>query len=96
MEYVFGFIEKDGRQIENLKTIGLEEELSGAVELIKEYTDCRITDSCDIVEKYAEETDSEDKVYKFYEVRGHIKRIAEKPAEEETEYKEATDEALGG
>lgn len=92
MEYVFGFVTKDGREIENLKTIGLEEELIGTVELSKDYTDCRITDTADIVEKYAEETDSEGKVYKFYEVRNHIKKVIQQNAEDIKELSEAIDD----
>ena len=75
MEYVFGFVTREEREIENLKTINEVAELTGAVELVTTYDDAKITDSCSIVEKYDTKTDVEGNFYSFYEVRNHIKRI---------------------
>ena len=82
---MFGFVERDGRQIENLKTIGEETELSGQIELTTEYDDAEITDMCEIVEKYNTVTDQEGKIYNFYETRNHIKKISYAITEEAVE-----------
>lgn len=85
MEYVFGFVERGGRQIENLKTIGEETELSGQTELTTEYDDAVITDTFEVVEKYNVVTDQEGKIYNFYEIRNHIKKISYDIIEEAAE-----------
>ena len=75
MEYVFGFVTRNKREIENLKTINEDAEFSGSIALTTTYDDAKITDTCDVVEKYGTTTDEAGNVYSFYEVKHHVKTI---------------------
>ena len=72
MKYIFG-LTKQG--MENLKTIGERTNYSGEIQLVTEYDDAIITDSCEIVEKYHSTEDIEGNCYDWYEVQNHSKKI---------------------
>ena len=72
MKYIFG-LTKQG--MENLKTIGERTNYSGEIQLVTEYDDAVITDSCEIVSKYYSAEDSEGTCYDWYEVKNHNRTI---------------------
>lgn len=72
MKYIFG-LTKQG--VENLKTTGERTDYSGEIQLVTEYDDTIITDSCEIVEKYHSTEDIEGNCYDWYEVINHNRTI---------------------
>lgn len=87
MEYIYGFEDRNGVIIENLKTIGdSHSELSGFIQTIREYSDAVITDMCCIVEHYKSEEDVEGGCYDWYRIGNHWRNI-----DRFTPVKQATD-----
>lgn len=78
MKYIFGITKKG---IENLKTTGERTNYSGEIQLVTEYDDAIITDSCEIVEKYCSAEDIEGNCYDWYEVANHNRHIEHKEFE---------------
>ena len=79
MKYIFG-LTKQG--MENLKTIGERTNYSGEIQLVTEYDDTIITDTCEIVSKYYSAEDSEGNCYDWYEVKNHNRTIKFKEVKE--------------
>ena len=79
MKYIFG-LTKQG--MENLKTTGERTDYSGEIQLVTEYDDTIITDSCEIVSKYYSAEDGEGTCYDWYEVLNHNRTIAYREFEE--------------
>ena len=76
MEYVFGTVRRDGRLIENLKTVGDKHtDLSGRVSIDRKYPDNYITDAFFIDEKYRSDEDAEGNCYDWYSIHGHNRYI---------------------
>ena len=51
MEYIFGYVQRNGVTVENLKTVGdSHSHLSGFIQTVREYPDATITDVCRITE----------------------------------------------
>lgn len=76
MEYIYGFEQRNGIIIENLKTVGEEHsELSGFIQTVREYSDAVITDTCCIVERYKTEEDAEGNCYDWYSISNHWRSI---------------------
>ena len=74
MEYVFGRYDFTGR--ETLQTKGTEHSnLSGFVEIVQEYPDCTITDTCFIVSKEKTDEDAENNRYDWYIIDRHNRTI---------------------
>ena len=45
MEYIFGYVQRNGVTVENLKTVGeAHSHLSGFIQTVREYPDATITD----------------------------------------------------
>ena len=79
MKYIFG-LTKQG--VENLKTTGERTDYSGEIQLVTEYDDTIITDTCEIVSKYYSAEDSEGNCYDWYEVKNHNRTIEYREFEE--------------
>ena len=74
MEYVFGFVERNGVTVENLKTIGeAHSDLKGFVTTTREYTDRTITDRFRVLEKYRSDKDAEGNCYDWYVIADHYR-----------------------
>ena len=75
MEYVFGSVKRKGNLCENLKTVGeAHSDLSGFVEIKRDYPDCEIVDKFKVVEKYKSDETSE-KCYDWYIIDNHYRYI---------------------
>ena len=58
MEYIFGYVQRNGVTVENLKTVGeAHSHLSGFIQTVREYPDATIADVCRITEHYRSEED---------------------------------------
>ena len=79
MKYIFG-LTKQG--MENLKTTGERTDYSGEIQLVTEYDDTIITDTCEIVSKYYSAEDIEGNCYDWYEVKNHNRHIEYREFEE--------------
>lgn len=79
MKYIFGTTKKG---MENLKTIGEHQNYSGEIQLVTEYDDAIITDTCEIVSKYYSTEDSEGNCYDWYEIANHNRHIEYREFEE--------------
>lgn len=76
MEYIFGYVQRNGMMVENLKTINdAHSELSGFVQVVREYPDATITDVCRIVERYRSEEDGEGNCYDWYLISDHWRNM---------------------
>lgn len=75
MEYVFGTTTRNGELVENLKTVGDEHsQFTGQTTTKREYTDCDITDTFIVAEKYhSDEVDG--KCYDWYLIKNHSRSI---------------------
>ena len=76
MEYIFGNKQHGGVNVETLKTVDSEHSnLSGNIQIIREYPDCTITDSCCIMERYHTAEDEEGNCYDWYIISNHWRNI---------------------
>lgn len=76
MEYIYGITQRNGVIVENLKTIGDQHSnLSGFIQTIRKYDDSAITDSCNIIEHYQSNEDSQGKCYDWYIITDHWRNI---------------------
>lgn len=76
MEYVFGTVRRNGRLVENLKTVGSEHtDLSRRVSVERKYPDNHITDSFFVEEKYRSAEDEEGNCYDWYVISSHNQYI---------------------
>lgn len=74
MEYVFGFVERNGVTVENLKTVGAaHSDLQGFISVTRKYTDNDITDRFKVVEKYRSDEDAEGNCYDWYVIADHYR-----------------------
>ena len=89
MKYIFGTTKKG---MENLKTIGERTDYSGEIQLVTEYDDAIITDSCEIVSKYYSAEDSDGTCYDWYEVINHNRTIEYREFEETASVMSMADE----
>ena len=89
MKYIFGTTKKG---MENLKTIGERTNYSGEIQLVTEYDDTIITDTCEIVSKYYSAEDSEGNCYDWYEVINHNRHIEYREFEETASVMSLADE----
>lgn len=73
MEYVYGYVTRNGVKYENLKTVGnVHTNLSGSVSITREFNNSFITDNFNIVEKYRSEEDNEN-YYDWYVIDHHFR-----------------------
>ena len=80
MDYIFGHVQRNNVTVENLKTIGdKHSNLSGFVQVIKEYPDATITDVFYVVEHYQSDVDEEGKNYDWYVIDKHYRTIDKTP-----------------
>lgn len=76
MEYIFGEVTRNGKVCEGLKTKGTtHSDLTGMVDVRREYTDSIIVDKFKIVEKYDSQTDEAGNCYDWYEISDHYRYI---------------------
>ena len=76
MDYVFGKVKRKGAYVENLKTIGAQHsQLSGVIEVVREYPDNIITDAFRIVEHYKTAVDEEGRCYDWYIIADHSRTM---------------------
>ena len=80
--------------MENLKTIGERTDYSGEIQLVTEYDDAIITDTCEIVEKYYSAEDIEGNCYDWYEVKNHNRTIEYREFEETASVMMLSDEII--
>ncbi|MBR0341542.1 MAG: hypothetical protein IJH64_04755 [Oscillospiraceae bacterium] len=74
MEYVFGSRERGGTTQDILRTKGKgHTDLSGSIEVVREYADAKIHDFCKVVSKYLTMQDEEGNCYDWYIVREHYR-----------------------
>lgn len=80
MDYIFGHVQRNNVTVENLKTIGdKHSNLSGFVQVIKEYPDAIVTDVFYVVEHYQSDVDEEGKIYDWYVIDKHYRTIDKTP-----------------
>lgn len=76
MEYIFGYVQRNGVTVENLKTVGeVHSHLSGFIQTVREYPDATITDVCRITEHYRSEEDGEGNCYDWYLIADHWRNM---------------------
>lgn len=74
MEHIFGFVERNGVTVENLKTVGdAHTNLTGFNEVVREYPDCTITDRFRVMEKYRSSEDEAGNCYDWYVISEHYR-----------------------
>ena len=74
MEYVFGEVTHKGKTYECVKTKGnTHTDLSGNVQLKREYSDAIIYDSFTVLEKYRSMIDEEGNCYDWYTIENHYR-----------------------
>lgn len=92
MEYIFGYVQRNGVTVENLKTVGdSHSHLSGFIQTVREYPDATITDVCRITEHYRSEEDGEGNCYDWYLIADHWRNMDKfSPVQVQTEEANAT------
>ena len=78
MEYIFGIIQREDEDgyFENLKVISnTGTELSGYVEVKRDYSDSEIIDCFRVVKKYDSQTGIDGLIYDWYEIADHYRNI---------------------
>lgn len=76
MEYIFGTVEKNGKTVENLKTVDTQHStLTGFVQTERTYDDSIITDHFHIVEKYRSQNDDAGNCYEWYVIDQHYRYV---------------------
>lgn len=74
MEYIFGTVQRLGRTIDILKTVGNEHtDLKDKHTIVRKYPDCTITDTFIIVKKFLSKEDPEKNCYDWYEIDQHYR-----------------------
>lgn len=74
MDYIFGFVDRNGVTVENLKTVGdAHTDLAGFIEVVREYPDSTIIDRFRVVEKYHSGEDAAGNAYDWYTISDHYR-----------------------
>lgn len=75
MDYIFGTVNINGTEYENLKTVGdFHTDLTGFCTIHRNYSDSIITDTFKVIKKYKSDTNGE-KMFDWYTIEQHSRYI---------------------